>query len=322
MDEDSPILKKKKRKVAIDPDQEDDENVVAVVTKSQGENMERENYEHKTNGDKKPEIKKQPEKKEEIKPKKEENKSAVPTKPKPVSEKEKSNTQKENEQKAKPNSVSNEKKPSTTNGQPAKKPVEEKKAAPKPAKRKEESEDDEDESEDESDSESDRPKKTKKKTPTKKEPVKKEPAKSGTKDELVYNVLKRWWYCMPEWPPANFDYSAELEKRKLRKIDFKYWRIERDVDERGYKKVYEIPSYPGVFKNAQGENVDLRPRENCPCYEVMKKKSMDELLELLAKALKNQIEALEKSGNNDEELMKDLQRELKRAEKTIAVRKK
>lgn len=285
--------------------------------------MERENYEHKSNGDKKPEIKKQAEKKEEPKPKKDETKSATPTKPKPVSEKEKSNTQKENEQKAKPNSASSEKKPSSTNGQPAKKPVEEKKAAPKPAKRKEESEDEEDdESEDESDSESDTPKKTKKKTPTKKEPAKKEPAKSGGRDELIYNVLKRWWYCMPEWPPADFDYSVELDKRKLRRIDFKYWRIERDVDERGYKKVYEIPSYPGVFKNAQGENVDLRPRENCPCYEVMKKKSMDELLNLLAKALKNQIEALEKSGNNDEELMKDLQRELKRAEKTIAVRKK
>jgi len=54
----------------------------------------------------------------------------------------------------------------------------------------------------------------------------------------------------------------------------------------------------------------------------MKKKSLDELLELLSKALKNQIEALEKSGNNNEEIMKDLQRELKRAEKTIASRKK
>jgi len=66
----------------------------------------------------------------------------------------------------------------------------------------------------------------------------------------------------------------------------------------------------------------LRPRENCPCYEVLKKKGLDELLELLSKALKGQIEALENSGNNDEEIMKDLQRELKRAEKTIASRKK
>jgi len=101
-------------------------------------------------------------------------------------------------------------------------------------------------------------------TPVKKEPVKKEPVRSGGKDELIYNVLKRWWYCLPEWPPANFDYTAELLKRNLRKVDFKYFRIEKDIDDKGLmifvrsskttlglKKVYEIPSYPGVFKNAQ-----------------------------------------------------------------------
>lgn len=28
-----------------------------------------------------------------------------------------------------------------------------------------------------------------------------------TKDSLIYQLLKRWWYAIEEWPPSN--YNAE-----------------------------------------------------------------------------------------------------------------
>ncbi len=27
------------------------------------------------------------------------------------------------------------------------------------------------------------------------------PVNKNAKSDVVYNILKRWWYCMPDWPP-------------------------------------------------------------------------------------------------------------------------
>jgi len=72
-----------------------------------------------------------------------------------------------------------------------------------------------------------------------------------TKDDLVYDVLKRWWYCLPDWPPVNYDYKPALLKHRLRVVEFKNFRNEKEVSEEGFKKVYEVPSYPGIFKNSK-----------------------------------------------------------------------
>ena len=32
-----------------------------------------------------------------------------------------------------------------------------------------------------------------------------------TKFELVKEILKRWWYGMPQWPDLKHDYSNELK---------------------------------------------------------------------------------------------------------------
>ena len=45
-------------------------------------------------------------------------------------------------------------------------------------------------------------------------------------------VLKRWWYCLPEWPPTNFDYDKALKEKGLRKVELSMWRIASD-DENG-----------------------------------------------------------------------------------------
>eukprot|EP00331_Platyophrya_macrostoma_P031970 CAMPEP_0176439036 /NCGR_PEP_ID=MMETSP0127-20121128/19682_1 /TAXON_ID=938130 /ORGANISM="Platyophrya macrostoma, Strain WH" /LENGTH=266 /DNA_ID=CAMNT_0017823185 /DNA_START=15 /DNA_END=815 /DNA_ORIENTATION=+ len=221
--------------------------------------------------------------------------------------------------------------------------VTQEKAKPAPSKKKDddyddesEEESDEDEFDDES-SESDeysdfeeKKKKpaAKKKTPTKKKetPKKSKPAKDSksksqsssqplkTKNSLVYDVLKRWWYVMPDWPPKDYDYGPALLRKGLRKVETKYWKVEPEEKD-GKRKVFEISSYPGLFKNSQGEIIDLRPSDSCPSFENLKKKSQGELAQMLVTALKTQIFQLDNSENPDPELSKELQKELAKAQK-------
>ena len=53
-----------------------------------------------------------------------------------------------------------------------------------------------------------------------------------TKHEQVYEILKRWWYCMPDWPEAGIDYTATLNENKLRKISTN-WNFAPELDEHG-----------------------------------------------------------------------------------------
>lgn len=321
-DDDAIMLKTKKKKLAIDPDEEAEGRPNFITTKSQEEKPDRENFEHKANGDKSKEAKKQTEKKDDAKPKTD-NRSVSPSKPKPAGDKDKQPAKREEKVVVKPKPIpssGSEKKSSEANGQVQKKAPEEKKTPSNPPKKRKV----ESSSESESESEDEKPRKKQvssskpKPKPAKKESSAGPEAKTvvKTKDVLVYDVLKRWWYCMPDWPPAGFDYNAELAKQKLRKVDQKYWRIEPETDANGFKKVFEMPSYPGMFKNSKGEIIDLRPKDSCPSYEVFKKKSILELCELKAKALKGQIDDLEKSVVVDEDLLKQLKKELIQAEKS------
>ena len=31
------------------------------------------------------------------------------------------------------------------------------------------------------------------------------------KSDIIYDILVRWWYVMPDWPPKDFDYSLNLK---------------------------------------------------------------------------------------------------------------
>jgi len=320
------ILKQKKRKIAIDPDQDDEELVNTVTTKTVEEPIERPKHDHKNNGDKAPDAKKNPEKKEEKKVQKSDAKDTS-QKPKAPVEKEKIAKSNENKSEAKPKTSSTINDKKEMNGQ--QKPSQTEKKAPVKSpqkqvskKRKEESDSEESE-ESESEEEEVKPKKKKSSTPTKKkETPKKEKKQMEKKDrtpkeELIYDVLKRWWYAMPDWPPANYDYNPELTKHNLKKVEQKFLRQGTDSDEKGVKRVYEVPSYPGVFKDAKGEIIDLRPKENCPSYDNLKTKNPGELFELLIKACKGQLEALQKSQHVDKDILKDVQKTLSKAEKSL-----
>lgn len=75
------------------------------------------------------------------------------------------------------------------------------------------------------------------------------PQKSDPKDEVVYELAKRWWYAIPEeWPPKHFDYAGQLEKEGYRLVTYENFRKEPEVVN-GLTKVHEMEGYTGVFKS-------------------------------------------------------------------------
>ena len=84
-----------------------------------------------------------------------------------------------------------------------------------------------------------------------------------SKQHLVEEFSVRFWYVLPKWPPENYDYTPILKQNGLRRVDPKDWK--REPEERdGLRKVIELESFTGYFKDSQGRNYDLRPKETCP----------------------------------------------------------
>ena len=118
------------------------------------------------------------------------------------------------------------------------------------------------------------------------------------KEQLVADVLCRWWYVLPEWPPADFDYAAVMAVKGLRLVSLDKWEDEPDMDKAGNMKCYALTQYKGLFRDAAGGLRDLRPSEGKPCYGELIKKSEKELQSLLSAALTKQLEVLQASGDN------------------------
>jgi len=116
------------------------------------------------------------------------------------------------------------------------------------------------------------------------------------KESVIAELLSRWWYVLPDWPPKDDEYyRAELEKRQLRKVRIEEWEWVAEQDSRGFKKVYELSQFRGVFRDMEGSFIDVRPQESCPCYSNMMKKELADLYQLLVKAYENQLDDLKKS---------------------------
>jgi hypothetical protein len=111
-------------------------------------------------------------------------------------------------------------------------------------------------------------------------------------DHLVYEFAVRWWYALPSpWPPVDYDYSTKLREHGLRRVDQSRFKSEPEVVD-GLRKVYEIESYAGLFKDMQGRSYDLRPQETCPSLNNFLKKDRSELQVLLMKAYEEQLQTL------------------------------
>lgn len=66
-------------------------------------------------------------------------------------------------------------------------------------------------------------------------------------------------------------------------------------------------SSSGVFRDPHGNAIDLRPLEGRPCYKNAKQLSELELLQLIAKAIKGQMAALQTSAFDETTLQRVLQ---------------
>lgn len=58
----------------------------------------------------------------------------------------------------------------------------------------------------------------------------------------------RWWYALPEWPPADFDYEGKLKELGYRVLPADKFKLEDDVVN-GLQKVVAVDGYKGVYKS-------------------------------------------------------------------------
>ncbi|KAF4674540.1 hypothetical protein FOL47_009066 [Perkinsus chesapeaki] len=143
-------------------------------------------------------------------------------------------------------------------------------------------------------------------------PVAKKKVNRSEKEQLVSEVLCRWWYAMPPWPPANVDYVKELTKQGFRVVDLQDWEEEDDVDSQGRGKVYALSQFPGLYRAYDRRLIDVRPNEGKPSYNNLMRLSTDKLKALLREGIKNQLAELraqptfKRPGNGDQELEAEL----------------
>lgn len=63
---------------------------------------------------------------------------------------------------------------------------------------------------------------------------------------MINNLLIRWWYVLPEYPPTNFDFKEALSFNKLREVPERKFKFEPE-EINGCKKVYSLEHYKGVY---------------------------------------------------------------------------
>jgi len=159
-----------------------------------------------------------------------------------------------------------------------------------------------------------------------KKQVKKESGTSSSKKVslkpkgvLVYELLKRWWFALPPWPPENFDTSEKLKENKLRLVKISDWKREPKLDKDNFEKCLELPGFKYVYLNNDGKIFDFRPEEGKPSYSNLIKLPDIKLHEYLVKALKGQLELLEKRNSiNEKELRQIIKEKLDKEERTLA----
>merc|ERR1711972_189700 len=124
------------------------------------------------------------------------------------------------------------------------------------------------------------------------------------RQKLVAKLLCRWWYALPPWPPEDFDWAGKLAERRCRCVEVEAFHKAPELDEKGFRKVYELASYRGLYRSSDGELIDLRPLEGKPSSAQMMLKSTPDLYRLLIKAYDAQLMELfnevNKNGSSQE----------------------
>jgi len=119
------------------------------------------------------------------------------------------------------------------------------------------------------------------------------------RQKLVAQILCRWWFAMPPWPPEDLDTAGELARRGFRQTTMTTFDQEPELDERGFRKAYELEQFKGCFRTSDGELLDIRPIEGRPSWDQLMLKSTPDLYRLLIKAFNAQlVELTEESKKN------------------------
>ena len=113
--------------------------------------------------------------------------------------------------------------------------------------------------------------------------------------------MKRWWYGLTPWPNPEVDYAPLLSEKSLRLVSHDAWITEPEIVKEK-RKVLAVEAFPGVFKDSQGQIIDLRDPKSKPSYANLKAKSVPQLAILLKKCLKNQIKQLRASSYYEQNL--------------------
>lgn len=132
------------------------------------------------------------------------------------------------------------------------------------------------------------------------------------KEQLVADLLCRWWYALPDWPPEDQHYEAKLLERNLRKVRVAEWEWLPEEDSKGLRKCYELSQFRGCFRDSKGQLIDLRPMESCPCQKNFMNMDIPTLYSLLVKAYEGQLEDLKNSRYNEDKLRMELKTTLTR----------
>ena len=132
------------------------------------------------------------------------------------------------------------------------------------------------------------------------------------KKYYVYQLLQRWWYVFPKWPPDDFDTSELLKENKLRLVERKKWKMEAEINSDDFKKCIELPGYKYVYMTNDGKIYDFRPEKGKPSFNNLIQLSDIEIHQYLVNALKKQLQELEKRNLfNEIKLRKNINNQLK-----------
>lgn len=132
------------------------------------------------------------------------------------------------------------------------------------------------------------------------------------KKYYVHQLLQRWWYSLPMWPPENFDTSNKLRENNLRLVDEENWKKEAEINSDNFKKCIELPGYKYVYLSIDGKIYDFRPEEGKPTFNNLMKLNDIELHQHIVDALKNQLDELEKRNfPSEKKFRSSLRNELK-----------
>lgn len=142
------------------------------------------------------------------------------------------------------------------------------------------------------------------------------------KQKLVAQLMCRWWFVLPPWPPEDFDSDAALMRRGFRRAPVNTFAQEPECDKRGLRKAYELEQFQGCFRASDGELLDMRPTEGRPSYNQFMLKTTPELYRMLLAAYDAQLAELV-AETKKSEASKDLEGHVEKLRKDASqVRKK